>query len=303
MKATENIKFDEMKKGSKECLIYLQNEAKFNSILKGMITKDTNFYDLLCVFNNKCTHWRHTLEPMLQKQEHFTSFRHFQRSFQLAKWPMIREEARMEALNCVQKEDEEIGQFYERWSDLQKLMDWDMNDRTDSFINGLKSGKIKHLISIENYSSGKRTIEQVKDHAVYLAGRLTLTEAQDPSKRRNVAAASASSTSGFNPQRSRKGGADGSKTGAVSANAVSSEKERLRVARIWAKEYGIKFACWACFGPHIKRGNYASCRTRCAFCDKDFNVVPRHYPNECYARPKKASEALAVWHRLKGERK
>ena len=162
MKATENIKFDEVKKGSKECLIYLQNEAKFNSILKGMITKDTNFYDLLCVFNNKCTHWRHTLEPMLQKQEHFTSFRHFQRSFQLAKWPMIREEARMEALNCVQKEDEEIGQFYERWSDLQKLMDWDMNDRTDSFINGLKSGKIKHLISIENFRLAKGRLSRLR---------------------------------------------------------------------------------------------------------------------------------------------
>ena len=59
---------------------------------------------------------------------------------------------------------------------MQKLMAWDMNDRTDSFINRLKSGKIKHLISIENYSSGKRTIE-IYESVFKLKSRLKETNA------------------------------------------------------------------------------------------------------------------------------
>ena len=61
---------------------------------------------------------------------------------------MIREESLVEALNCVQGDDKEIGQFYEKWADLQKLMASRVEDWIDSFINGLRNPTIKRMISV-----------------------------------------------------------------------------------------------------------------------------------------------------------
>ena len=303
MKATEMIKFDETKKGTKECLTYLQNEARFNTIIKGMITRKTTIYDLLCVFNNKCTHWRHTLEPLLQKHAHFTSFRDFQRAFQLKKWPMIREESRAEALNCTQKEDEEIGQYYEKWSDLQRLMAWELNDRTDSFINGLRNLTIKRLISLENYSGTTRTIDDVRDHAIYLAGRMQLTEGGDGSRRRTIAATSTVPSASRSSQRrkAKMPRAEASSEPSTSAAATSVE-DRIAQSKKWARKLGLVGACWGCMRFHSMSPDFSTCERRCIFCERSFTKNERHLPHECRQKPQDKA-IVAMWKKIKAEAK
>ena len=305
IKATESVKFDEVKKGKKECLNYLSNEARFNAIVKGMITRDTNLYDLLSVFNTKCTHWRYSLEPLLAKQKYYISFKHFLREFQVKRFPMIREESRNEAINCCQAEGEEIAQYYERWSELQKLMGWSLEDRCDSFINGLRSNTIKRLISLENYSTEARTIDQVKDHAVYLSGRLEVTDAQGTSSRRTVAAASTPSTSASKPrQKAKKQRAESAAGGSAPTSAASTSVEaRLAQSKRWMRNLGLTGCCWVCFRHHAMTTDQALCESKCIFCNRVFSKNDRHFPFECQQKPSKDAAIISLWKRIKSESK
>ena len=214
---------------------------------------------------------------------------------------MIREESRGEALNCCQAENEEIAAYYERWSELQKLMNWSCEDRCDNFINGLRNSTIKRLISLENYSSSSRTIEQVKDHAVYLTGRLDVTDGQ--SGRRSVAAASVPSTSRSTlRQKAKKPRAEAKMDPPANAAAATIE-DRLAQSKKWMRQLGLVGCCWNCFRVHSMASDLSTCERKCIFCERSFTRENRHFPHECRQKPAKDAAIVALWKKMKSESK
>ena len=144
-------------------------------------------------------------------------------------------------------------------------MAWRVEDRIDSFINGLRNSTIKRMISLENYSGSSRSIENVRDHAIYLAGRMSLTEAQEGSRRRNVAAASVATTSrSTQRKKARKVKPEVGAEAPIAAAAVSAD-DKLHQSERWMRKLGLVGACWACMRYHHLAADFSMCNKRCVF--------------------------------------
>ena len=182
-------------------------------------------------------------------------------------------------------------------------MAWRLEDRIDSFINGLRNPTIKRMISLENYSGSSRSIENVRDHAIYLRGRMSLTEAQEGTRRRNVAAASVASASRSAQRKKAKKikpevGAEAS----TSAAAVSAD-DKLQQSKRWMRKLGLVGACWSCMRYHQAAADFSTCDRKCVFCEKTFSRGDRHFPFECRSKPVKEAAIVAMWKKMKAQAK
>ena len=306
---TEKVDFSEKKKGESDPVCYLRHEAEWLSIAKSAINKDTQIYTIVACFANKMTEYRASLQPLLDKQGHFTSFLHFLREWRLVRWPHIRQAVMLEAERCHQKSDESIEKYFERFRTLTEIVGWNVNDRIDWFISGLRDGKVKDSVNQHHFTT--RTLEAVKQFAVDLTGRLEVAAAMEERRGRDKASKTASvaavaawpSTSTLPSSSGSKKSRRASKTttapsvSAATASATFPEEKREEAAAEM-RIYKIG-GCYGCLQRH-KFDNFETYLPFCPFCEYTFKKgAARHFPMACSGRPATRNEMIDAIKRAK----
>ena len=299
LKMLEHIKFGKTKPGESEVIAYLKAEADMMTVFDSVCPRTVNIYDLLSVFTNKAAIWKHAMGPLLAKEGYYTSFKMFLAEFRQKQWPNMAEICRAEAEKRVQGPKESIDKYFEDWVELQGIVKYRIDDRTDHFIEGLRDSRIKRLVAQENYAGRERTVEAVKQHAVYLSGRFMVQETVAENKKgRRVAAISLNSdmsdkdrhSDSKKPAKSPKVKSKVSKVASTSAGhtdnrpKLTSDEAKLKKIVEWGRKAGVK-GCFNCFQNHTFRLDFSNCSNKCPICKSDFNKNKRHLTCECPKLP------------------
>ena len=299
LKMLEHIKFGKTKPGESEVIAYLKAEADMLTVFDSVCPRTVNIYDLLSVFANKAAIWKHAMGPLLAKEGYYTSFKMFLGEFRQKQWPNMAEICRAEAEKRVQGPKESIDKYFEDWVELQGIVKYRIDDRTDHFIEGLRDSRIKRLVAQENYAGRERTVEAVKQHAVYLSGRFMVQETVAENKKgRRVAAVSLNSdmsdkdrhSDSKKPAKSPKVKSKVSKVASTSAGhtdnrpKLTSDETKLKRIVEWGRKAGVK-GCFNCFQNHTFRLDFSNCSNKCPICKSDFNKNKRHLTCECPKLP------------------
>ena len=301
LKMLEGIKFDKPKPGESEALAYLKAETEMISIFESVCPRTVSIYDLLSVFTAKAAVWKHSMAPLLRKEAYYTSFKMFLKEFREKQFPNLREMVRAEAEKRVQGPKESIDKYFEGWVELQTIMKYKIDDRTDHFIEGLRDSRIKRLVAQENYAGRERTVEAVKQHAIYLSGRFLVQETVAEVKRgRRVAAVTTSEDASDRQRHSdskkqTKTPKMKAKVSKVSTANVStgqtdgrpktaSDEAKLKGVIEWGRKAGIK-GCFNCFKDHTFRLDGSNCSLKCPVCRADFHKSKRHLITDCPKLP------------------
>ena len=301
LKMLENVKFGKPKPGESEVIAYLKAERDMLNVLESVCPRTVNIYDLLSVFSNKAAIWKHAMSPLLARESYYTSFKMFLADFRQKQWPNLSEMVRAEAERRVQGPKESIDKYFEDWIELQQIMKYRVNDRVDHFIEGLRDSRIKRLVAQENYAGRERTVDAVKQHAVYLSGRFLVQETVADIKRgRRVAAVSANSEANESDRKSdskkssktpklksksSKVSSTGSSSGQTDSRPkLSNDEARLKKIIEWGRKAGVR-GCFNCFQNHTFRLDFSNCSSKCPFCKMDFQKNKRHLTCECPKLP------------------
>ena len=299
---TDKVDFTEKKEGESEPVCYLRHEAEWVSIAKSAINRDTQLYTIVACFANKMTEYTASLQPLLDRQGYFTSFKHFLREWRLVRWPHIRQAVMLEAEECRQLKKESIEKYFERFRTLSEIVGWNINDRVDWFVSGLRDDKIKEAVNQHHFAS--RSLPEVKQFAVDLTGRLEVAAAMEKRRGRDKVSMTASvAVAGVSPSASASRPASTTPSGnrksrkapkAASVSAATvvnySEEKREEAAREMRK-HRIN-GCYGCLQSHKFEG-FETCASFCPFCDYTFKTnASRHFPMACNRRPATRREMI-----------
>ena len=218
----------------------------------------------------------------------------------------------LEAMDCVQESNESIEMYFEQFKRLSGTVGWNVNDRIDRFLGGLRDAHVKE--ETRKHEFKKRALENVKQCAVDLSGRLRVAVTMDGWLRRNqkqqsclavtamplkrAAAPFASTTpplatssaAGAGNQGPRRGETTPKRIAAVSTSDLESRRKeasaKMKLMRITG--------CFGCLERH-HFNNFEGCAPSCPFCGFNYKCgAPRHFPIMCSSLPQKREDIIAA---------
>ena len=161
-KITAQVDFGETRGDESELLSYMRHEAEFLTCIESVASETLTIYDIVACFRHKMMRFRHTIKPLVEKVEYYTSFRHFLEEFREKQWPTLHQLAMVEYENCSQTDGESIRAYYERFSELVQCMGGNADDCVPFFVSGLRNEEIRNAVNIQ---VDRRTMESVVDYA------------------------------------------------------------------------------------------------------------------------------------------
>ena len=309
-KLTEKVDFSERRKGESETAAYLRHEVEWTQLCRSGTNKDTEIYSIVACFANKHINVRASMQPLLDKQAYYRSFMHFLEEWRVVRWPNIRQSVMLEAMECAQEGNESIEMYFERFKRLSETVGWNVNDRIDWFISGLKDNEVKE--ETRKHEFKKRDLVHVKQFAVDLTGRLRVANTMDgwldkkkggrqqacsaltaSSSKRVSAAASSSTPPLATSSGNRVQGRNGATPRRVAAVSSSDLESRRKEASVKMKNMKIT-GCFGCLGRH-RFANFEGCAPFCPFCGFTYRRgAPRHFPILCGKLPQKREDVISA---------
>ena len=282
----------------------------FIQCLRGGCTRETTIYTIVGLFASKTAKWTNTVTEMMGKQGYFTSFMHFLKEFQIARWPTLQHEALAEIHICKQRQDESISVYADRWQELHDIVKWDVDSRLDFFISGLKNDKVREKVSTDYFEPNTRTFAEVRKRAEHMQACLAIGQVMDKhNPKRSVNAVSSTkqpssqkkktekSVSAVAPSKSSGSAKNTSKPTTTKTTLPPLDdkwKDRRANAFKAMKQMGVT-GCYGCLGDHKWLQTWENCESKCPFCARDQKGFKnRHLAFECNKKPSDKESVLRM---------
>ena len=293
--------------------------------------KNSTIYTLVDVLYKQSSDISHILEPMMELEKHYTSFRHFMTDLRVRRFPNIHTACITEYVELKQGKDTAYD-LYLKMLGLLRAMGRDPNQFANDYINKLAHPEVRNALSTANYDS--IDLAQMAKHADRVERTLGLTSKNGGKKKgdahisSNTYTASTSSrgVSRGNGQahkgrgrgrggRSGRGGRGGP-TGAGSrvsngdravggASSRPAISEKVMSCLQQMQTWDIPENCFGCLSPHHtwKSKSPACSQRRCVFCGTSFTAKNGHPSASCRDRPKTKNDLQSFYDEGKKDRK
>ena len=294
--------------------------------------KNSTIYTLVDILYKQSSEISNVIEPMLELEKHYTSFRHFMTDLRLRRFPNIHHACLTEYVQLRQNKDTAYD-LYLKMLGLLRAMGRDPNQFAHDYIDKLAHEDVKKALSTANYDG--LDLAQMAKHADKVERTLGLISKNGGKKKSDVHVSSntysAPSSSSRNGSRGKgqapkgrgrgrsgrsgrgrggRGGPSGAgsraSSGERSVNSSSSRiSERVMSCLQQMQAWDIPENCFGCLSPHHtwKSKSPACSQRRCLFCGTSFDAKNGHPAASCRDRPKTKNDLQAFYDEGKKDRK
>ena len=309
---------------------HMRKEKKILSQMRSHYSS-SSLYTLVDILRKQSPEIDHILEPMVDQEGVYTSFKAFMTDLRSRRFPNIHTACYTEYSELKQGD----GTAYELYLDMLGLlqnMGRDPNQCTHDYIGKLKHEAVRNALSTASYSDNNLQI--LAAHADKVERTLGLIGKDGGKKKKPNGDASVSSNRRSSGNQSnanrgqnggqsrgrgrgnRGGGANGGASGGVgrgndAANVSSNQATRPKEISEFLMEqlkqleqWGIPDHCIGCLASdhRYQRKNPTCYQKRCLFCGREFSAKGGHTSARCHQRPKTKSDLKDFWESKKKDK-